>query len=61
LGSEARMNTPGTAGGNWAWRFEWQNVPYWIAPQLAELAELYGRLPSEGSKDSAYRQTVLAE
>ncbi|MFA7460976.1 MAG: 4-alpha-glucanotransferase, partial [Trueperaceae bacterium] len=41
LGSEARMNTPGTAGGNWAWRFEWQNVPYWIAPQLAELAELY--------------------
>ena len=23
LGSEARMNTPGQATGNWAWRFEW--------------------------------------
>lgn len=53
------MNTPGTAGGNWSWRFAWQDVPYWIAPQLAELAELYGRLPGTGAKDTAYRQSVL--
>ena len=59
LGSDARMNTPGTAGGNWSWRFAWQDVPYWIAPQLAELAELYGRLPGTGAKDTAYRQSVL--
>lgn len=52
LGSEARMNTPGTAGGNWAWRFAWQDVPFWVAPQLAELAELYGRVPgAEGREE----------
>lgn len=26
LGSEARMNTPGTVGGNWTWRFEWEQL-----------------------------------
>ena len=61
LSSHARMNTPGMAGGNWSWRFSWQDVPFWIAPQLAELAELYGRLPGGGAKDTAYRQSVLSE
>jgi 4-alpha-glucanotransferase len=27
LGSEARLNTPGEAKGQWAWRFEWKNIP----------------------------------
>jgi 4-alpha-glucanotransferase len=31
LGSEARMNTPGTAQGNWSWRFEWDA----LTPELA--------------------------
>ena len=26
LGSEARMNTPGTKEGNWAWRFKWDDL-----------------------------------
>jgi len=26
LGQEARMNTPGTTQGNWAWRFQWEQV-----------------------------------
>lgn len=26
LGAEARMNTPGTTHGNWAWRFDWAQV-----------------------------------
>jgi 4-alpha-glucanotransferase len=26
LGSDARMNTPGTAEGNWAWRFRWRDL-----------------------------------
>jgi 4-alpha-glucanotransferase len=26
LDSEARMNTPGTASGNWHWRFAWPQV-----------------------------------
>lgn len=59
LGPEGRMNTPGVAAGNWSWRFQWSEVPYWVAPQLAELAELYGRLPGEGPKDTAYRQSEL--
>lgn len=26
LGSSARMNTPGTVGNNWNWRFEWKTL-----------------------------------
>jgi 4-alpha-glucanotransferase len=36
LGSEARMNTPGTDNGNWAWRFEWAAVPPDLASRLHE-------------------------
>lgn len=31
LGSEARLNTPGTDNGNWTWRFEWDA----LSPDLA--------------------------
>ena len=27
LGSEGRMNTPGTLTGNWTWRFQWCDLP----------------------------------
>lgn len=27
LGSEARMNTPGTTVGNWRWTFDWAQIP----------------------------------
>ncbi len=43
LGSEARMNVPGTAGGNWGWRVS--QVPHWAQGRLRDLAESYGRLP----------------
>ena len=43
LGSEARMNTPGTTEGNWGWRFAWSEVPAELAPRLRRLIELYGR------------------
>ena len=26
LGSEARMNTPGVAFGNWKWKFSWDQL-----------------------------------
>ena len=26
LGTEARMNKPGEASGNWTWKFEWQEL-----------------------------------
>ena len=44
-GSEARMNTPGQAGGNWSYRFDWSEPGDWAAPVLRELAFMYGRLP----------------
>lgn len=36
LGSAARMNTPGTEAGNWAWRFDWADLPPDLAPRLLE-------------------------
>ncbi|HEU4617413.1 MAG TPA: 4-alpha-glucanotransferase [Gammaproteobacteria bacterium] len=44
LGSAARMNTPGSAGGNWGWRFRWDEVDAGIAPTAWERAERHGRL-----------------
>ncbi len=45
LGSEARMNTPGTVqAGNWSWRFNWEDVPQPLAERLRHLVALYGRL-----------------
>lgn len=61
LGSEARMNTPGQAAGNWSWRFGWQEVPYWIAPALKDMSETYGRLPLEKAKDTPYRQSNFGD
>ena len=34
LGSDARMNTPGTAEGNWEWHFSWDQIPPDLAQQL---------------------------
>ena len=46
LGSAARMNTPGTAAGNWRWRApdRFERGP-WV-DQLADLTRLYGRAGS---------------
>ncbi|HMW21930.1 MAG TPA: 4-alpha-glucanotransferase [Burkholderiaceae bacterium] len=45
LGSEHRMNFPGTPTGNWSWRFTWDQVPPEAAARLHRMAALYGRLP----------------
>lgn len=42
-GSEARMNIPGTAFGNWGWRFTWDMVLPGLAGQVREQVECYGR------------------
>ncbi|MFW6363190.1 MAG: 4-alpha-glucanotransferase [Spirochaeta sp.] len=44
LGKEARMNTPGTLGGNWNWRFTQDMLKPRLLQQLARLSELYGRV-----------------
>ena len=45
LSSEARMNTPATMSGNWAWRFREGALDEYLAARLRRLAELYGRHP----------------
>lgn len=43
LGSEARMNTPGTLGGNWEWRFTDDALTPELAQRLRRLSEVYVR------------------
>jgi 4-alpha-glucanotransferase len=43
LGSEARMNTPATAGGNWRWRIIEDQLSSMDTRRLANLAQLFGR------------------
>ena len=45
LGGESRMNFPGKLGGNWTWRFTWEQVPDFLADTYKEMAELYERPP----------------
>lgn len=47
LPSEARMNVPGTATGNWSWRFSWGIVPRHLGTSLAEMLERYGRCKTQ--------------
>ena len=45
LGGEARMNFPSTLGGNWSWRFNWNQVEENLAGKYKELSILYERPP----------------
>lgn len=42
LGSEARMNLPGTASGNWAWRWD-GSLPEAIGARFRRMTRLYDR------------------
>lgn len=43
LGSEARMNTPGTPSGNWQWRLKKDQLKIEHADWLAEITAIYNR------------------
>lgn len=43
LGTKARMNRPGTVGGNWAWRCRRQSFSPRLAARLAGLTRKYAR------------------
>jgi 4-alpha-glucanotransferase len=45
LGGEARMNFPSTLGGNWSWRFNWNQVDKNLAEKYNDLTVLYERPP----------------
>lgn len=49
LGSEHRMNLPGTPWGNWEWRFSWDQVQPWQTERLHELTTTHGRDPRASS------------
>jgi len=40
-----RMNVPGVTGGNWTWRFSWEQLRDEQRQQLREWIQLYGRAP----------------
>jgi 4-alpha-glucanotransferase len=44
-GGRARMNVPGTATGNWRWRFRGEQLSVEIADWLQKMASIYDRLP----------------
>jgi 4-alpha-glucanotransferase len=44
LDSSARMNLPGTASGNWTWRYAAEDLRGEYGARLYELTEIYGRL-----------------
>lgn len=46
LGSDARMNTPGRAGGSWRWKLERGALTADLAKRLREATEEAGRLPT---------------
>lgn len=56
MDNSARMNTPGKAAGNWAWRVGgsdiWQKLQK-EAEELKRLAYVYDRLP-KGTKEIDY-------
>ena len=56
LGSDARMNTPAVAAGNWAWRYLPHQLTEGIQRGLAEMASLYGRayIPPDERKTSQH-------
>ena len=43
LGSDSRMNVPGTTGGNWTWRLGSDRLSDDIASKLGEITATYGR------------------
>jgi 4-alpha-glucanotransferase len=46
------MNLPGTAGGNWSWRFRAGQLTGKLAKKLREMTEMYGRLPESSMSEN---------
>jgi 4-alpha-glucanotransferase len=50
LGGDARMNFPGKLGGNWAWRFTWEQINENLNAHYKGLSILYERPPKKKKK-----------
>ncbi len=44
LGSQARLNTPGTVAGNWSWRLPDDSLTPQLAQRFAQLNRVFGRV-----------------
>ena len=44
IGSDGRINTPSTLGGNWCWRLLPGELTEDLAARMKELAQIYGRI-----------------
>lgn len=44
LGTEGRMNVPGTSEGNWTWRFRWEQLDPALVDRCRRLAVMSGRV-----------------
>ncbi|PID50346.1 MAG: 4-alpha-glucanotransferase [Proteobacteria bacterium] len=56
LGSEARMNTPGTINNNWLWRFDWIDIKPSRIQALRALLSQHGRLNEDGNNGNEQRR-----
>ena len=45
LGTDARMNLPGSPNGNWRWRFSENQLTPAMTEKLAHLTDIYDRAP----------------
>ena len=52
LGGQARMNTPGVAEGNWAWRFHEGDLTPQLAQRLADLVRNTRRAPERAAAET---------
>ncbi len=50
MGSDARMNKPGIATGNWRWRFRLDQFRPETIQRLGDLTTLYNRVPREAKR-----------
>jgi 4-alpha-glucanotransferase len=61
LGSEAQMNHPGRADGNWSWHFQPEMLGAWHLSRLREMTELYARQPGNEVHRQAPQRGASAE
>lgn len=61
LDSQARMNVPGVAEGQWNWRADTRRISKRLAVRMRELAALYRRLPAAKSAADASNPSTSVE
>lgn len=61
IGSEGRMNTPSTLGGNWMWRMRPDALDDTLAEKIYSQVEVYGRLPKKEPEEESVEEAKKSE